>query len=258
MNYYGIGVGSGKYYMKIKNKIILLIFTLTTLLNMGHTEEINMDTTSLESYLQSRGDMRNFDIPKYFKLYGKGKTIDLDDGSIVDIFILSNEVQEFHYLPQSSYNNLYRYDENGNLEFIVNYYGDIELHRTTYDTSGNLLTEEKGAVWDAPFTLAQVKALMKKVYDVDLDTLTSQDNKEYPRGEMHFNYARYYQKYVYIFQIAPEKNAKPGVIHRTIFIDSETGEVLKIRETKLQYMNPGEIPKIGDFDIRKFKGDVSY
>ena len=220
-------------HQEIRLKTIIHVIALcwVCLLGIAHGQE--MDTTNLERYLQSRGDMTKFDVETFRKRYGRSVNLKLGDGSIIDLTIRDYEIQEIHYLAHSSYNNWYRYDENGHLQLMVNYYGNIELHRTTYDSSGNILTEERGDVYDAPFSLDDVKALMKRVYDVDLDTLTSKDNPEYRWGEMHFYYNRHHEKYLYYIGIAPPEES--GSVGRDIVIDAETGEVTSDRLMYAEY-----------------------
>ena len=216
------GNGNGRYYMRKTNRLfIILILSILSLIS--YAEEVKMDTTNLENYLQSRGDMTKFDIEKFKKCYGNSAHLKLNDGTFIDVSDDFSGVDESHYLAHSSYNNWYRYDENGHLQLMVNYYGNIELHRTTYDSSGNVLTEERGDVYDAPFSLDDVKALMKRVYDVDLDTLTSKDNPEYRWGKMQFYYNTYQEKYLYFMIIAPPEAS--GAVRRDLVIDAETGEV---------------------------------
>ena len=216
-----------------KNNRLFIILILSILSLISYAEEVKMDTTNLERYLQSRGDMTKFDVETFRKRYGRSVNLKLGDGSIIDLTIRDYEIQEIHYLAHSSYKNWYRYDENGHLQLMVNYYGNIELHRTTYDSSGNILTEERGDVYDAPFSLDDVKALMKRVYDVDLDTLTSKDNPEYRWGEMHFYYNRHHEKYLYYIGIAPPEES--GSVGRDIVIDAETGEVTSDRLMYAEY-----------------------
>ena len=220
-------------YQEIRLKTIIHVIALcwVCLLGVAHGQE--MDTTNLENYLQSRGDMTKFDIEKFKKCYGNSAHLKLNDGTFIDVSDDFSGVDESHYLAHSSYNNWYRYDENGHLQLMVNYYGNIELHRTTYDSSGNVLTEERGDVYDAPFSLDDVKALMKRVYDVDLDTLTSKDNPEYRWGEMHFYYNRHHEKYLYYIGIAPPEAS--GSVGRDIVIDAETGEVTSDRLMYAEY-----------------------
>ena len=220
-------------HQEIRLKTIIHVIALcwVCLLGVAHGQE--MDTTNLERYLQSRGDMTQFDVETFQKRYGSSVDLKLDDGAIIDLFSNSSGVDEIHYLAHSSYNNWYRYDENGHLQLMVNYYGNIELHRTTYDSSGNVLTEKRGDVYDAPFSLDEVKALMKRVYDVDLDTLTSKDNPEYRWGEMHFYYNRHHEKYLYYIGIAPPEAS--GSVGRDIVIDAETGEVTSDRLMYAEY-----------------------
>ena len=221
-------------HQEIRLKTIIHVIALcwVCLLGVAHGQE--MDTTNLERYLQSRGDMTQFDVETFQKRYGNSVDLKLDDGTIVDLIALKSlGVQEIHFLPQSSCNNQYDYDENGNIKRYIERYGNIVLKTITYDSSGNVLTEERGDVYDAPFSLDEVKALMKRVYDVDLDTLTSKDNPEYRWGEMHFYYNRHHEKYLYYIGIAPPEAS--GSVGRDIVIDAETGEVTSDRLMYAEY-----------------------
>ena len=207
----------------MKTIIHVIVLCWVCLWGVAYGQE--MDTTNLERYLQSRGDMTKFDIKKYLKRYGGHEIKRLADGAVIYLFMEVDGANEIHYLPQSSYNHRYDYDENGNIKRYIERYGNIVLKTITYDSSGNILTEERGDVYDAPFSLDEVKALMKRVYDVDLDTLTSKDNPEYRWGEMHFFDNRRFKQFTYSIKIKPPAE-KRGAVSRFIIISAETGEIL--------------------------------